>query len=131
MLHQLGCLLYSPALESHIRQLKPIKSNSKWEVELRGASIWCVELIRREIERRHPEVRPVQSTTNGLDNNVVLNGVRDESLEQEQGNESTKKSTSYGVNAVLIDFLLYDTMKQLELDRRETIPHHRTRSIWY
>lgn len=37
----------------------------------------------------------------------------------------------FGVNAILIDFFLYDTMKQLERDERETIPHHRTRSIWY
>ncbi|KAJ1338658.1 putative Queuosine Q salvage protein family [Microdochium nivale] len=35
------------------------------------------------------------------------------------------------VNAVLIDFFLYDTMKQLEAEGKETMPHHRTRSIWY
>ena len=35
------------------------------------------------------------------------------------------------VNAILIDFFLYDTMKEKELAGEETIPHHRTRSIWY
>ncbi len=35
------------------------------------------------------------------------------------------------VNAVLIDFFLYDTMKELEAAGHEIIPHHRTRSIWY
>jgi len=35
------------------------------------------------------------------------------------------------VNAVLIDFFLYDTVKELEAEDKKTIPHHRTRSIWY
>lgn len=58
-----------------------------------GCSIWCVEMIRREIMRQHPEAK---------------------------------------VNAILIDFFLYDTMKEREKDGDEKlIPHHRTRSIWY
>jgi hypothetical protein len=57
-----------------------------------GCSIWCVELIRREIVRQNPGAK---------------------------------------VNAILIDFFLYDTMKERELARQEDIPHHRTRSIWY
>lgn len=35
------------------------------------------------------------------------------------------------VNAILIDFFLYDKMKELEKAGQEQIPHHRTRSIWY
>ncbi|KAI4159754.1 MAG: hypothetical protein L6R39_000311 [Caloplaca ligustica] len=92
MLHTLGCLRYSPSLENHIRQLKEIESGGSWEVQLRGCSIWCVELIRREILR--------------LD----------------------KKA---GVNAVLIDFFLYDSMKERVVEGGETIPHHRTKSMWY
>jgi hypothetical protein len=57
-----------------------------------GCSIWCVELIRREIVRNHPDAK---------------------------------------VNAILIDFFLYDTMKERELAGQEEMPHHRTRSIWY
>lgn len=57
-----------------------------------GCTIWCIELIKREIMREHPESK---------------------------------------INAILIDFFLYDTMKQLEQDGNEEIPHHRTRSIWY
>lgn len=57
-----------------------------------AGTIWCVELIRREIKRQHPETE---------------------------------------INAILIDFFLYDTMKQLEAQGKETMPHHRTRSIWY
>ncbi len=57
-----------------------------------ACSIWCVELIKREILRHHPDAH---------------------------------------VNAILIDFFLYDTMKELEAAGQESIPHHRTRSIWY
>ncbi|KAI4107603.1 MAG: hypothetical protein LQ339_002509 [Xanthoria mediterranea] len=92
MLHSLGCLRYSPSLESRIRNLKELESRGSWEVQLRGCSIWCVELIRKEILRQHPKAE---------------------------------------VNAILIDFFLYDTMKDREADAVETIPHHRTRSIWY
>ncbi|KAL8657568.1 MAG: hypothetical protein Q9226_001778 [Calogaya cf. arnoldii] len=92
MLHSLGCLRYSPPLESRIRNLKELESGGSWEVQLRGCSIWCVELIRKEILRHHPKAE---------------------------------------INAILIDFFLYDTMKEREIEAVETIPHHRTRSIWY
>ncbi|CCX07405.1 hypothetical protein FPQ18DRAFT_319353 [Pyronema domesticum] len=88
----LNCLLYGPTLEAHIKEKKIIPSGSSWEVQLRGASVWCVEQIRREILRNHPEAK---------------------------------------VNAVLIDFYLYDTAKEMEEKGTEMIPHHRTRSIWY
>lgn len=35
------------------------------------------------------------------------------------------------INAILIDFFLYDLAKEIEKDGEEAIPHHRTRSIWY
>lgn len=94
MLHQLGCLRYSPRLESFIRRFENIEARSRWEIELRGSSIWCVELMKRQILRESPEAK---------------------------------------VNAVLIDFFLYDTIKEreaYEIDE-DAIPHHRTRSIWY
>ncbi len=104
-----GCLMYSPLLDHAIRSKKTIASGHTWEIQLRGSlpwqlvesefanpesgcSIWCVELIRRDILRRHPDAK---------------------------------------VNAILIDFFLYDTMKDHEKTGAEEIPHHRTRSIWY
>ena len=92
MLHSLGCLQYSPPLESQVRRCAPIESGHPWEMQLRGCSIWCVELLRREIVRRHPGAK---------------------------------------INAVLIDFFLYDTVKEMEMKGVGCIPHHRTRSIWY
>ncbi|KAJ5159520.1 uncharacterized protein N7482_006524 [Penicillium canariense] len=128
MLHQLGCMRYSPPLESHIRSLKPIVPGSNWEIELRGASIWCVELIKREIEKRHPEVKlagkkGVRKTDENNESDAQ------DAQELVEKDEHAKKT--YGINAILIDFFLYDTMKGLEEEKNESIPHHRTRSIWY
>ncbi|EEQ30074.1 hypothetical protein McanMca71_000401 [Microsporum canis] len=103
MLNQLGCLLYSPPLESIIRQRKQIPSGHQREVELRGASIWGVELIRREIQE----------------------------LQRQRNGHKAEGAKPLQVNAILIDFLLYDMVKDIEVEGRETIPHHRTRSIWY
>jgi Potential Queuosine, Q, salvage protein family len=102
MLNSMGCLMYSPSLESRIRRLHNIENGENCEIELRGNSIWCVELIRRQIEAQYPEAKGK-------------------------------------VNAVLIDFFLYDLCKerereveQAEMDvDNEMLPHHRTRSIWY
>lgn len=92
LLHTFNCLHYSPPLDSHIRRLRPIESGNTWELQMRGCSIWCIELIRREILRNHPKTK---------------------------------------INACLLDFFLYDTMKEMERKGLDAIPHHRTRSIWY
>lgn len=94
MLHSLGCLLYSPPLEYAIRQHDLIPSGSQWEAELRGCSIWAVELIVKSIKAVDPYRH---------------------------------------VNAILVDFFLYDTIKEREAagEEMEMMPHHRTRSIWY
>ena len=92
MLHALGCLQYSPSLEHRIKSLEPIPPGHQWEIELRGCSIWCVELIRRQIIRHAPDAK---------------------------------------ANAILIDFILYDTAKEKEAEGVEMFPHHRTRTVWY
>lgn len=92
MLHSLGCLSYSPPLEYAIRDQKILEPGHSWEVQLRGCSIYCVELIRKLITQKHSEAR---------------------------------------INAILIDFFLYDLAKERERAGEDAIPHHRTRSIWY
>ncbi|MCJ1420970.1 hypothetical protein MMC32_007330 [Xylographa parallela] len=92
MLNSLGCLQYSPPLHYHIKKLRQIDSGHPWEVQLRGCSIWCVELIRREIVRCNARAH---------------------------------------VNAILIDFFLYDTVKEQEAHDMELLAHHRTKGIWY
>lgn len=117
MLHQLGCLYYSPPLDSLIRRRQLIPSGNKRELEMRGTSIWCVEIIRQEIQRLQLEEDETQ----------VESGTKGEDSEE-------KKKTPTGpseINAILIDYILYDTMKEMEEEGKEAIPHHRTRSIWY
>jgi len=92
VLHSLGVLIYSPPLDRRIRTLQPIDSGRSWEVQLRGCSIYAIELVRREILRAHLDAE---------------------------------------VNAVLIDFFLYDLAKEREMQGGLAAPHHRTRSIWY
>ncbi|KAF2842434.1 hypothetical protein M501DRAFT_417572 [Patellaria atrata CBS 101060] len=92
MLHTLGCISYSPWLDGKIRRLELVESGSSAEMQIRGCSIWCVELLRREIVHNHPDAK---------------------------------------VNAILIDYFLYDTIKEIEKEGLEQMPHHRTRSIWY
>jgi hypothetical protein len=95
ILHTLGVLMYSPPLDALVRKRQPLPSNSTWEIEIRGCSIYAVEAIRREIMKMDPETP---------------------------------------VNAILIDFFLYDTIQELEKSgdaSLDVIPHHRTRSIWY
>lgn len=113
ILNSMGALYYSPKLVSAITRKEQLKSGGYLELQLRGkasrtywvgglraeanaltgCSIWCVELIRREILKNNPGAR---------------------------------------VNAILIDYFLYDTMKEREKAGMEGVmTHHRTRSIWY
>ncbi|KAK4101112.1 hypothetical protein N658DRAFT_426368 [Parathielavia hyrcaniae] len=92
ILNSMGCISYSPPLNTAIQMKRDLPSGSSWEMQLRACSIWCVELIRREILRQNPGCQ---------------------------------------VNATLIDFFLYDTVKEMEATGQEVVPHHRTRSIWY
>jgi hypothetical protein len=45
--------------------------------------------------------------------------------------EIVKLKPDVKINAILIDFFLYDLAKEKERDEVDVIPHHRTRSIWY
>lgn len=92
MLHSLGIMWYCPSLENHVRRLDMIESGHTWEMQIRGCSIWGVELLRREILLLKPDAK---------------------------------------INAILIDFFLYDLAKEKEEKGADVIPHHRTRSIWY
>lgn len=100
MLQSLNVIWYSPRLEAKIKRREVLAPGSQMEVEVRGCSIWAVELLIREMIKLHPEAK-------------------------------------HKVNAILIDFFLYDTCKEQEAiaeadgTKEEILPHHRTRSIWY
>lgn len=145
MLHNLGCLRYSPLLDGHIRDGKIIPSGSTWELELRGTSIWCVEMLRQEIIKQNPGIRggsaletpqaadPVASddqSVKGDQEPDEVNGDGHKSAQEPSG-ENDLQGANPMVNAILIDFFLYDTMKEKEEKGEVDMPHHRTRSIWY
>ncbi|EPY53356.1 eukaryotic protein [Schizosaccharomyces cryophilus OY26] len=51
ILWQLGCLDYSPEFGSRLRKSETIAHNDPMEIEMRGCSIWAVELIRLAVNR--------------------------------------------------------------------------------
>ncbi|KAK9373288.1 uncharacterized protein V1513DRAFT_426733 [Lipomyces chichibuensis] len=57
ILYNLGCLQYSDALTTHIRNLQVIPNGDPREIELRGCSIWSVEMIKSEILKAHPDAK--------------------------------------------------------------------------
>jgi hypothetical protein len=57
MLHHMGCLSYSPPLQHAVSSKRILEPGSDYEVQIRGCSIWCVELLRREILRLDPTLR--------------------------------------------------------------------------
>ncbi|KAK4150301.1 hypothetical protein C8A00DRAFT_18148 [Chaetomidium leptoderma] len=45
--------------------------------------------------------------------------------------EILRQHPGTNINAILLDFFLYDTIKEMEDAGQKIVPHHRTRSIWY
>ncbi|KAG5651728.1 hypothetical protein H0H81_007666 [Sphagnurus paluster] len=107
ILHHIGILTYPPSLVSLLQAGSPLAPGSREEVSLRAASIIAVERVRAEILR----------------------------LCVEDGDGASGSE----VSSVLIDFYLWDLAKKVEgkeekiegIETKETVPVHRTRSIWY
>lgn len=89
-LYQLGLLKYSPELIKRLENREYFPSGSEDEVEIRGNSIWAVELARERIEKIDPSLK---------------------------------------INAILIDFYIWDMAK--EIQDQMTVPTHCTRSCFY
>lgn len=96
-LYHLSALSYSSHLLNLLRTRTPLALGSREEIEIRGNSIWAVELIRREI--------------------------------QHMVEEDSRKGDKMKVNAILLDFYIWDHAKEIQGD--EEIVAHRTRSIYY
>jgi hypothetical protein len=109
MLHSLGVIWYCPPLENKIRRLEIIESGHPWEMQIRGPpSHYCFQL-------------PSLTYIIGCSIWAV------ELLRR----EIVKLKPDAKINAILIDFFLYDLAKEKEREEADVIPHHRTRSIWY
>ncbi|KAG0168294.1 hypothetical protein DFQ28_009251 [Apophysomyces sp. BC1034] len=81
-LHYLGLLKYSHELTTKLERHENLPSGCTEEIEIRGNSIWSVELLRRRImEKKH-------------------DGDADQSQQQQQ------------INAILLDFYIWDFAKE-------------------
>ncbi|CAG8656247.1 UPF0553 protein C9orf64 [Gigaspora rosea] len=67
-LHHLGAIKYSDNLIKTLERHELLEYGSRLEVEIRGCSIWAVELLKREIKR-------ITEQENGQDMIPVLNAI--------------------------------------------------------
>ncbi|GAA6008813.1 hypothetical protein JCM11491_003792 [Sporobolomyces phaffii] len=102
VLHSLGTLAYDQHVTDLLERGTDLAPGSVEEVEIRCASIVVVEEIKAEIERL-----------------VERDGDGDGDVAVEVP------------NSVLLDFLLWDLAKAEEARGRASLPHHRTRSVFY
>lgn len=100
-------LQYSEHLLDHLKDQQTVDPGHSWELEIRGCTIWAVELLRRELERRrHGKRLPVLCCTSD--------------------------AQSFPLNSIMIDFFLWDSAEVLKLDdSSRDFPIHRTRTIFY
>ncbi|KAF9989813.1 hypothetical protein BGZ75_004815 [Mortierella antarctica] len=112
-LYHFHCLQYSPELLLVLDRGQMLPNGSELEVEIRGNSIWAVELIRKRI----------------------LELIQDEqALAAESADSEDKAPKMMTVNAILIDFFIWDFAKAAQLDLtlgQRPVKVHRTRSVFY
>jgi hypothetical protein len=116
-LYHFHCLQYSPDLLAILDRGEMLPNGSPLEVEIRGNSIWAVELIRKKIlELIKKEHEDVQDKA------------------RKEGEEGATKPKMMTVNAILIDFFIWDFAKAAQLDLtlgQRPVKVHRTRSVFY
>ncbi|KAF9184837.1 hypothetical protein BGZ51_003102 [Haplosporangium sp. Z 767] len=115
-LYHFQCLQYSSELLEVLARGEMLPNGSPLEVEIRGNSIWAVELIRQRILdliREEQETLQAQASQDDL-------------------NQPLPKMMT--VNAILIDFFIWDFAKAAQLDLTQgqrPVKVHRTRSVYY
>lgn len=103
LLH-LNVLKYSNTLMQKLKRGELIPSGDQLELEIRGNSIWAVELIYQELLKNSQEDKEMCLLSSGERNAVF--------------------------NSVIIDFYLWDFAKE-KLDGITELPCHKTRTIFY
>lgn len=99
----MNVLEYSKELQQSINAGELIPYGSLYEVEIRGCVIWSVELICDELKRL---------------------------LKDEQVSKYAPPDDRVKINAILVDFFLWDYTKKHEKEIKD-FPVHKTRSIFY
>ncbi|CAO3564222.1 unnamed protein product [Mortierella alpina] len=112
-LYHFHCLQYSPELLQVLDRGQMLPNGSELEVEIRGNSIWAVELIRKRILELIQEKQTLAA-------------------ESAESKDQVPKMMT--VNAILIDFFIWDFAKAAQLDLtlgQRPVKVHRTRSVFY
>jgi len=120
-LYHFHCLQYSPELLATLDRGEMLPNGSPLEVEIRGNSIWAVELIRRRI------LELIKQEQEDVQKKAEAEGDKEGVL----GKTQPKMMT---VNAILIDFFIWDFAKAAQLDLtlgQRPVKVHRTRSVFY
>ena len=103
LLH-LSVLKYTNKLMEKLKRGEIIPSGDRLELEIRGNSIWGIELIYQELQKK---------SQNDLEFSSLSSGELDAIL-----------------NSVIIDFYLWDFAKE-KLEGITELPSHKTRTIFY
>ena len=113
-----------------------------------GCSIWTIELLRRSIESKLDleESHHEREEPDGyVEDRSAVGMLNSETHIDGESNGTKGKSPRQRINAILLDYFLYDsvkareaeektrshTKKDFEMNQTDMIPHHRTRSVWY
>ncbi|KAG0237734.1 hypothetical protein BGW42_000140 [Actinomortierella wolfii] len=115
-LYHFRCLEYSPELHAVLERGEMLPNGSLPEVEIRGNSIWAVELVRRRIQE------------------FIQRDQQQQQQHVEEGGEPQQSHKLTTVNAILIDFFIWDFAKAAQVDLtlgQRPVKVHRTRSVFY
>jgi hypothetical protein len=113
----LGALQYSPPLWKKMEECFLFSAGDREEVEIRGNSIWSVEVHFPPFSRRNYSCIK------------LIKRRMEEILREQSSNESTNNSVD-PLNSVVIDFFLWGYAKKHSREM-EHIPIHRVRGIFY
>ena len=127
VLQHLGMLRYSDGLLETLRRGEMLPPGSSLEVQIRGASIWAVELLRRRLVEI---MRPGDVKDGGKDEDQITTTETISTSTSTSTSTTSIYSSNSIINAITIDFYLWDYAK-LHAEEMKDIPIHRTRSIYY
>jgi hypothetical protein len=132
-----GVLKYSEQLLKLLKEGTIIPSQDRLEIEIRGSSIWAVEVLSSYsilLTLALLILFIILKLLSSISGSLSLSKCTD-SYDQLLRREIQRLITSEGsdeenVNAIIIDFYLWDYAKEHSADIH-SIPIHKTRSIFY
>lgn len=123
-------LSYSPLLMTCLRSGKELAFGNPMEVEIRGLSIYAVDLISNIITSMMTSSEGESVPASGA--RMTTDPHRSNDCHQEEEEENGSTGRSQAINSILIDFYLWDLRRQKSSEIESAgIPFHKTRCIFY